>query len=170
LPITPWPFLFLNPHSLLAETVVVGIKSGGAAYQRRKRSDGRLGEVRELLAVTSRGGSLVVVVGVGLAVCAGGRAHRRRVLRPAHSGRAQSNRSGSFTGGQRCCRHKESKSGSPCSSVYVHRRSDKVRRCQSDTSGDVVLGLRARGASLSSEEASRGIRRGGGGPVSHLGV
>jgi hypothetical protein len=58
---------------------------------------------------------------------------------------------------------KESKSGSPCSSVYVRRRSHKVRRRQSGTSGDVVFGLRARGASLSSGEASRGIGWGGGG-------
>jgi hypothetical protein len=58
---------------------------------------------------------------------------------------------------------KESKSGSPCSSVYVRRRSDEVRRRQSSTSGDVVFGPRARGASLSSREASRGIGWGGGG-------
>jgi hypothetical protein len=58
---------------------------------------------------------------------------------------------------------KESKSGSPCSSVYMRRRSDEVQRRQSGTSGDVVLGLRARGASRSSGEASRGIGWGGGG-------
>jgi hypothetical protein len=75
------------------------------------------GEVRGLLAVTSRGGSPTVVAGVGLAACAGGRAHRWRVLQPAHSGRAQSKRSGSFTGGRWCCRRKELKGGSPCSSV-----------------------------------------------------
>jgi hypothetical protein len=123
-----------------------------------------LDEVWGLLAVTSRGGSLAMVAGVGLAACAGGRARRRRVLQPAHGGRAQSNRSGSFTGGQRCFRRKESKSGSPCSSVYMRQRSNKVRRRQSGTSGDVVLGLRARGASLRSREASQGIGPGGGGP------
>jgi hypothetical protein len=123
-----------------------------------------LDEVWGLLAVTSRGGSPAMVAGVGLAACAGGRAHRRRVLQPAHGGRAQSNRSGSFTGGQRYCRRKESKSGSPCSSVYVRQRSDEVQRRQSGTSSDVVLGLRARGTSLSSGEVSRGIGRGGGGP------
>jgi hypothetical protein len=112
----------------------------------------------------SRGGSLVMVTRVGQAACAGGRARQRRVLRPAHGGRAQSNHSGSFTGGQRWCRSKESKSGSPCSSVYMRWRSDEVRRRQSGTSSDVVLGLKARGASLSSEEAIRGIWRGGGGP------
>jgi hypothetical protein len=105
-----------------------------------------------------------MVARVGLAACVCGRARRRRVLRPAHGGRAQSKCSRSFTGGQRWCRRKESKSVSPCSSVYVRRRSDEVQRHQSDTSGDVVLGLRARGASLSSEEASRGIGRGGGAP------
>jgi hypothetical protein len=105
-----------------------------------------------------------MVAGVGLAACAGGRAHQRRVLRPAHGGRAQSKRSGRFTGGQRCCRRKESKGGSPCSSVYVRRRSDEVQRCQSGTSGEVVLGLRARGASWSSGEASRVVGLDGGGP------
>jgi hypothetical protein len=111
----------------------------------------------------SRGGSPTVMAGVGLATCARGRARRRRVLRPAHGGRVQSNRSGSFTGGHWCCMRKESKSGSPCSLVYVRRRSDEVRRHQSGTSGDVMLGSRARGGSLSSEEASRGIGWGGGG-------
>jgi hypothetical protein len=57
----------------------------------------------------------------------------------------------------------ESKSGSQCSLVYARRRSGKVRRRQSGTSGEVVLGPRARGASLSSGEASRGIGWGAGG-------
>jgi hypothetical protein len=104
-----------------------------------------------------------VMVRVGLAACAGGRARRRRVLQPAHGGRVQSDRTGSLTRSQWCCRRKESKSGSPCSPVYVRRRSDEVRRRRSATSGDVVFGPRARGASLSSEEASRGIGLGGGG-------
>jgi hypothetical protein len=105
-----------------------------------------------------------MVAGVRLAACVGGRAHRRRVFRLAHGGRVQSNSSGSFTGGQRFYRRKESKSGSACSSVYVRRRSDEVRRRQSGASGDVVLGLRARRALLSSGQASQGIERGGGGP------
>jgi hypothetical protein len=113
--------------------------------------------------VTPRGGSPAVMAGVGLAACAGGRAHRRRVLRPAHSGRVQSNLTGSFTGGQGCCRRKESTSGLLCSPVYVRRRPIEVRRRQSGTSGEVVFGLRARGASRSSMEASRGVRWGGGG-------
>jgi hypothetical protein len=58
---------------------------------------------------------------------------------------------------------KELKSGSPCSSVYERRWSNKVRRRQSGTSDDVVFGPRAQGASLSSGEASRGIGWGGGG-------
>jgi hypothetical protein len=41
-----------------------------------------------------------MVVGVGLVACACGQARPRHVLRPAHDGRAQSKRSGSFTGGQ----------------------------------------------------------------------
>jgi hypothetical protein len=70
---------------------------------------------------------------------------------------------GSFTGGQGCCWRKESTNGLLCSSVYVRRRPIEVRRRQSGASGEVMLGLRVRGASLSSGEASRGIRRGGGG-------
>jgi hypothetical protein len=119
LPTTPWPFPFLNPHSLLAGTVAEGGKSGGTAYRRWERSGEGSGEVRELLAITSRGGSPAVVAGVGLAACAGGRARRRRVLWPTHDGKAQSKRSGSFTGGHWCCRREESKGGSPCSSIYV---------------------------------------------------
>jgi hypothetical protein len=45
----------------------------------------------------------------------------------------------------------------------VRRRPVEVRRHQSGVSGEVVFGLWARGASLNSEEASRGVRRGGGG-------
>ena len=101
--------------------------------------------------------------GIGLAACAGSRARRRCLLRPAHDGRIQLNSTGSFTGGQGCCRHKELTNGLPCSSVDVRQRPVEVRRRQSGVSGEVVFGLWARGASLSSEEASRGVRRGGGG-------
>jgi hypothetical protein len=156
LPITPWPFSFLNPHSVLAGIVAEGGKRGGAAYRRWERSSEGSGEVQELLAVTSRGGSPVVVARVGLAACAGGWACWRRVLRPAHGGRAQSKRSGSFTGGHWCCRREESKGGSPCSSVYVRRRSDEVRRRQSGTFGEVVLGLRARELHRAPEKLAEG--------------
>jgi hypothetical protein len=37
----------------------------------------------------------MVMAGVGLAACAGSRAHRRSVLGPAHGGKVQSNRTGS---------------------------------------------------------------------------
>jgi hypothetical protein len=114
--------------------------------------------------VTSRGGSPAVVTGVGLAAYAGGRARRRRMLRPAHGGRAQSKWSGSFTGGQRCRGCKESKSGSPCSSVYARRLSDEVRRWQSGTSGEMVFGLRAREVLWGSGEARLGVGLDGGGP------
>jgi hypothetical protein len=111
----------------------------------------------------SRGGSPAVMAGIGLAACAGGRARRRCMLRPAHGGRVQLNSLQSFTGGHGCRSRKESTSGLLGSSVYVWRRPVEVRRRQSSVSGEVLFGLRARGASLSSEEASRGVRRGGGG-------
>jgi hypothetical protein len=38
------------------------------------------------------------MAGIGQAARAGGQAGRRRVLRPAHSGRVQSKGTGSFTG------------------------------------------------------------------------
>jgi hypothetical protein len=63
---------------------------------------------------------------------------------------------GSFTGCQGWCRRKESTSGLSCSAVYVRRRPVEVRRRQSSVSGEVMLGLRVQGASLS-------FRRGGGG-------
>jgi hypothetical protein len=104
-----------------------------------------------------------VMAGIGLAACTGGRARRRHVLQPAHGGRVQLNSTGRFTGSQGCCRRKESTNGLPCSSVYVRRRPVEVWWHQSGVSGEVVFGLRARGASLSSKEASRGVRWGGGG-------
>jgi hypothetical protein len=73
-----------------------------------------------------------------LAVCAGGRARRRRVLQPAHGDIAQLNGTGSCTGVQGCRRHKESTNGLPCGSVYVRRRPVEVRRRRSGVSGEVV--------------------------------
>jgi hypothetical protein len=102
-------------------------KKGGAAYRQRERSGGGPGEVQEDLAVTSRGGSPVVMARLGLATCAGGRARQRRVLWPAHGGIIQLNNIGSFTGGQGCCRYKESTNGLPCGSVYVQRRPVEVQ-------------------------------------------
>jgi hypothetical protein len=90
----PLAFLSLNPGSFPTATVTVERKKGGTAYRRRGRSGGGLGEVREVLAVTLRRGSSTVMAGIGLAECAGGRARRRRVLRPAHGGRVQSNGTG----------------------------------------------------------------------------
>jgi hypothetical protein len=117
-------------------------KKGGAAYRRRERSNGWPGEVREVVAVTSRGGLPAVMAGIGLAACAGGRARWRRVLRPAHGGIVQLSGTGSFTGGQGCCRREESTNGLPCSSVYVRRRPVKVRQRRSGVSGEVVSNSR----------------------------
>jgi hypothetical protein len=52
------------------------------------------------VAVMSRCGSPTVVIGGGLATCAGGQARRRCVLRLAHGGKVKSKCSGSFMGGQ----------------------------------------------------------------------
>jgi hypothetical protein len=116
------------------------------------------------LAITSRCGSPAVVTGGGLAACAGGRARRRCVLRPAHGGRAQSKCSRSFTGSHWCRGYKEFGNSSPCSSLHERWRSAGVRRWQSGASGEVAFGLRAREALRGSREASHGARLGGGGP------
>jgi hypothetical protein len=105
-----------------------------------------------------------VVTEGGLAACAGGRARRRLVLRPARGGRAQSKCSGSFMGSQWCRGCKELESGSPCSSVHARRRSDGARQWQSGAYGEMVFGLRAQEALRGSREASRGAGLDGGGP------
>jgi hypothetical protein len=112
----------------------------------------------------SRCGSSAVVTGGGLAACAGGRARRRCVFRPAHGGRVKSKCSGSFTGSQWCRGCKEFGNASPCSSVHARRRSTGVQRWRSGASGEVAFGLRARKALRGSREASRGAGSGGGGP------
>jgi hypothetical protein len=89
-----------------------------------------------------RGGLLLVMAGIGLAACAGGRARRRRVLRPAHGGIVQLNGTRSFTGDQGCCRCEESTNGLPCGLVYVRRRPVEVRRRRSGVFGEVVSNLR----------------------------
>jgi hypothetical protein len=94
----PPGFSFFQPGSFPIATVTAEGKKGGVAYRRRGRSGEGLGEVREVLAVTSRCGSSTVMTGIGLTACAGGRARRRHVLRHAHGGRVQSNVTGSFTG------------------------------------------------------------------------
>jgi hypothetical protein len=78
------------------------------------------------------------MAGIGLAACAGGRARRRCVLRPAHGGIIQLNGTRSFTGGQGCCRYKESTNGLPCGLVYVRRRPVEVQRRRSGVSSEVV--------------------------------
>jgi hypothetical protein len=55
-------------------------KKGGAAYRRRGRSGEGWGWLREVLAVTTRYGSMTVTAGIGRSTRAGGRARRRRVL------------------------------------------------------------------------------------------
>jgi hypothetical protein len=102
-----------------------------------------------------------VVTGGGLAACAGSRARRWCVLRPALGGRVKSKCSGNFMGGQGCRGCKEFGNGSPCGSVHVRRWSAGVRRWRSGASGEVAFGLRAREALRDSREASSGAGSGG---------
>jgi hypothetical protein len=63
-------------------TVTAAEEKGGGAYRRRGCSGEGSGEVRGSLAITSRCGSLAVVVGVGRSTRAGMGARRRWGLRP----------------------------------------------------------------------------------------
>jgi hypothetical protein len=133
---TPSPLLLLprGPSPYLNSNH--GNKQGGAAYQRRGRSGEGRGWLREVLAVTARYGSTVVVAGIGWSMCAGGWTHQRRVLRPNHDDIGQSKGTGSFTGCWWVDSCKELKNNSPWSSVYVHRRSGEVRRPWTGFSGE----------------------------------
>jgi hypothetical protein len=96
-----------------------------------------------------------MVVGGGRSTCAGGGAHRRRGIRPAHGAITQLNGSGSFTRGQGRCACEELENGLPDCSVYVRRRATEVRQGRSRVSGEVLAGLRAWKASRAIGEADR---------------
>jgi hypothetical protein len=74
---TPWPLLLLprGPSPYLNSNR--RNKQGGAAYRRRGRSSEGRGWLREVLAVTARYDSTVVVAGIGRSTCAGGWTRRR---------------------------------------------------------------------------------------------
>jgi hypothetical protein len=85
-------------------------------------------DVGEVATVTLVCGSSPGTVGLGRSTCAGGGAHRRRGIRPAHGEIAQSSESRGFTVGQGSRRRKELKNGSHGSSVYVRWRATEVQR------------------------------------------
>jgi hypothetical protein len=93
----PWLLFLLprGPSPLLNSTRER--KKGGAAYRRRGRSGEGWGLLREVLAVTTRYGSTMVMAEIGRSTCVGGRARRRRVLRPIHGDTGQSKGTESFT-------------------------------------------------------------------------
>jgi hypothetical protein len=78
-------------------TVTAAEEKGGGAYRKRGCSGEGSGEVRGSLAITSRYGSSAMVVGGDRSTCAGGGAHRRRGIQPAHGAIIRLNGSGSFT-------------------------------------------------------------------------
>jgi hypothetical protein len=86
-----------SPRSLPPLNSTRERKKGGAAYQRRGRSGEGWGWLREVLAVSTRYGSTTVMAGISRSTCAGGRARRRKVLRPIHGDIGQSKGTGSFT-------------------------------------------------------------------------
>jgi hypothetical protein len=132
----PW-LLFLLPRGsspLLNSTH--RRKQGGVAYRRRGRSGEGRGWLREVLAVTARYDLTTVMAGIGRSTCAGGRARRRRVLRPIHGEIVQSKGMESFTGCWGVYPCKELKKSSPWSSVYARRRSGEVWWPWSGVSGE----------------------------------
>ena len=108
-------------------TVTATEEKGGGAYRRRSCSGEGSGEVRGSLAITSRYGSLAVVVEVCWSECVGGGARRRRGIRPAHGAIIRLNGSGNFTRDQGRCVREEFENGSPNCSVYTRPRATKVR-------------------------------------------
>jgi hypothetical protein len=120
--------------------VTAAEEKGGGAYRRRGCSGEGSVEVRESLAIISRYGSSAAVVGVGRSACAGGGAHRRRGIRPAHGAIIRLNGSGSFTRGQGRYVHEEFENGSPNCSVYARSRVTEVRRGRSWVSCEVLSG------------------------------
>jgi hypothetical protein len=128
---------------------------GGGAYRWQDCSGEGSGEVQGSLAITSRCGSLAMVVGVGRSTCAGGGARRRRGIRPNQGVIDQLNGSGSFTRNQGRCVRKEFENGSPDCSVYARSRATEVWRRRSWVSGEVLSGPRAWKASRATGEANR---------------
>jgi hypothetical protein len=107
--------------------VTAAEEKGGGAYRRRGCSGEGSGEVRESLAITSKCGSPVMVVGVGRSTRAGGGARRRRGIRPNQGAIDQLNESGSFTRDQERCVREEFENVSPDCSVYALPRATEVR-------------------------------------------
>jgi hypothetical protein len=84
-------------------------------------------DVGEVSGITSMCGSPSGMVGVSRSTCAGGDAHRRRGVRPAHGEIVQLNGSESFTREQGKDVREELKNGSPESLVHERRRATEVR-------------------------------------------
>jgi hypothetical protein len=108
--------------------VVAEEERRGGAYRRRDCSSEVVEDVGEVLRVTAMCGSPSGMVGVGWSTSAGGDAHRRRGIRPAHGAIVQVNRSESFARGQEEHWCKELENGSPVCSAHARRRATEVQR------------------------------------------
>jgi hypothetical protein len=97
------------------------------------------------------------MVGVGRSTRAGGRARRRRGLRPNQGGRVQMKWSENFTGGQGRHRREELENGSPDSSVHARWRVTEVRRGRFYFSGETMPRLKLAEASQALGEAIQGL-------------
>jgi hypothetical protein len=98
-----------------------------------------------------RYGSSTVMAGIGRATCAGGRAHRRRALRPTHGGRVQSKGTGSFTGCEGCY---------PCNRRKTHRGARSMYAGGRVKSGEVNLVSPVRYSSIPGSGSFTEARRG----------
>jgi hypothetical protein len=113
--------------------------------------------VGEVLTVTPMCGSSPVMAEVGRSTCTGGRARRRRGLRPIQGGIVQLNGSESFTRGQGRQRHEELENGSPDSSVDARWQVIEVRRGRFCFSVEAMPRLKLGEASQGLGEAIQGL-------------
>jgi hypothetical protein len=138
-------------------TVTAAEEKGGGAYRQRDCSGEVVEGVGEVLTVTPMCGSSPAMVGLGRSMCAGGRARRRRGLRPIQSSIVQLYGSESFTRGQGRHRREGLDNDSPDSSVHERWRVTEVRRGRFCFSGEAMPQLKLGEASQGLREAIQGL-------------
>jgi hypothetical protein len=106
--------------------------------------------------VTSMCHSPSVVIGVALAMSAGGSGRRSCLLQPNHGGSAQLNCIGSFTMYGRVCERKQLEDRSLDYLGHVRWQAGEVRRWWISFSVEVELRLGSQGVSMVSREANGG--------------
>jgi hypothetical protein len=126
-------------------------KKGGTAYRQRGRSGKGWGWLWEVLAVTTRYGSTTVMAEIGRSTCAGGRARRRRVLRPIHDDTGQSKGTGTSRGANESTRARNRR--------ITHRGARSTFADGRVKSGDLDPASPARQSSIPRSESFTEARR-----------